>query len=329
MSAGIPPLPPRTERLGSHRRPRSLLKTVLYVFLSLLIGGAVYAGYLFYKFDSLLDHVSSGKSGNTAAKQSASVKPMAFLLLGLDTRQQTGSLNTDVIMVATLNPIKQTAAIISIPRDTYFKPEGYRARKINSFYSVALREDKDKADDLLKSMIGDYLGIPIDYMAVVNFKTFEDIVDKFGGIRVDVDMDMRYVDHADGTDINLHQGSQVLNGKQALDFVRYRKSNMGTAGSSDFQRNERQQKVVSAIVDKFKTLEGALKLGGVLDGLRENVKTDIPKTEMEQFIKTYFGINNERIQYYHLEGSWQSPYTYLDTASLEKAKSMLREQLNP
>lgn len=328
MSTGIPPLPSRAESRGQHKRSRPLLKALGYLFLSLVIVGAAYAGYLFFKFDSLLDHVSSGKTDKAVEARPASVKPMAILLLGLDTREQTGSLNTDVIMVAALNPVRKTAAIISIPRDTYFKPEGYRVRKINSFYSVALKEDKDNANVLLKTMFGAYLGIPIDYTAVVNFKTFEDIVDNFGGIQVDVDMDMRYVDHADGTDINLHKGVQVLNGKQALDFVRYRKSNMGTAPSNDFQRNDRQQKVISAIVDKFKSLDGALKLGRVLDGMGENIKTDISKTQLQQFIKTYFGINNEQIQYYHLEGSWKSPYTYLDEASLEKAKSLLREQLN-
>ena len=102
----------------------------------------------------------------------------------------------------------------------------------------------------------EFFDVPIDYVVEIDFKAFEDIIDAFGGITVDVDMDMRYVDPTDGTNINLKKGRQLLDGKQALDFVRYRKSNDGTAESSDFERNMRQQQVISALVAKIKSIDG-------------------------------------------------------------------------
>ncbi len=303
------------------------MKFVLAFLLIVLLGGGSYAGYLyFFKFDNMLNQMTVPAA--QAAVKPVKSKPVSILLLGLDTRQQTGSLNTDVIMVASFNPKTKSATLVSIPRDTFFKPQGYLARKINAFYSVVMREDKEQALDKMQAFISDYLGIPVDNTIVIDFQTFRDVIDALGGIDVYVDMDMRYVDHADGTDINLKKGQQVLNGKQALDFVRYRKSNMGTGPSSDFDRNQRQQRVLAAIVDKMKSLGGLMKLGEIFDALGNNIKTDIPKSQVKQMLATYIGIDNSRIDYIPLEGDWKSPYTYIHPDSLEKAKKALHDELN-
>ncbi|HEX7056968.1 MAG TPA: LCP family protein [Bacilli bacterium] len=292
------------------------------------LAGAGYAGYLYLKFDNALENAKlPGTPAEVPKPEAAAHKPITILLLGLDTRAQTGTLNTDVIMTATFNPQTKSATIVSIPRDTYFQPEGYRARKINAFYSVAVRADKEHAPEQMKTWIGDFLGVTIDYVAIVDFKTFEDVIDAFGGIDVDVDMDMRYVDHADGTDINLRKGFQHLNGEQALDFVRYRKSNMGTGPSSDFDRNRRQQQVLAAIVGKLKSIGGVLKLGEIFTAIGSNIKTDMPKKQVQNFLKTYIGIKNDHIRYIPLDGKWVSPYTELNPETLNMAKSALQEEL--
>src|SRR5690606_37561279 len=124
-----------------------------------------------------------------------------------------------------------------------------KARKANSFYAYVYKKDNLlESYKQLKEVYGKFLGIPIDYVLVVNFNTLEAIVDELGGIHVDVDQNMKYVDPTDGTNINLTAGPQTLSGKEALDFVRYRHSNRGeTPESSDFARNKRQQVVISAI----------------------------------------------------------------------------------
>jgi anionic cell wall polymer biosynthesis LytR-Cps2A-Psr (LCP) family protein len=140
---------------------------------------------------------------------------------------------------------------------------------------------------------------------------------------------MRYVDHADGTNINLKKGEQTLTGQQALDFVRYRKSNDGTRQSSDFERNDRQSRVLGAILDKLKSLDGVARLGNVIAAVGGNMRTDIPEAQIQNLMKTYFGLSRDHVRFIALEGTWRSPYVYLDDAKLEEAKLALKEELAP
>lgn len=176
-------------------------------------------------------------------------------------------------------------------------------------------------------MLGKFFGVDLKYTAVVNFKGFEDVVDALGGIEVNVDMDMRYVDNYDGTNINLKKGFQKLDGDQALDFVRYRKSNDGKNMSSDFDRNKRESEVVAKIVDKMKSLSGITKMGEVIDAVGDNMEIDMPPKEIQNLMKTYFGISSSDVQFIPLEGVWKSPYVYLDEAKLSEARAALQAKM--
>ncbi|MNC25062.1 putative transcriptional regulator YwtF [compost metagenome] len=167
----------------------------------------------------------------------------------------------------------------------------------------------------------------MDYMATVNFQGFRDIVDAVGGVKVEVDMNMRYIDKADGTNINLTEGLQTLDGKKALDFVRYRKSNNGTAESSDQERNARQQMVVAELIHKLKTPAGVLAAGDLMEALGEHLTTDIPVGQLKTMIRTYIGIDKDKMEYIHLEGEWKSPYVYISDKEWKMATDHLKQQL--
>lgn len=111
-----------------------------------------------------------------------------------------------------------------------------------------------------------------------------------------------------------------------MDFVRYRMSNRGTESTSDLQRNERQQQVIAAIVDKigFSTV---LKMDGIFNSIGNNVKSDIPKTQLNSFISTYVRISNDNIHYVPLDGEWRSPFVYLFEPGFEQAKKRLQQEL--
>lgn len=309
------------------RNPRRFLYWLFSIVLAASLATGGYTAYLYVlKFDSFLTKIGTDES--VPSEMSAKVKPLTILLLGLDNRPETGSLNTDVIMIASLNPTTKSATVVSIPRDTYIKPTlGQKGNKANAFYANYFVDNPDKVQGEIKAFFGKVMDIPIDYVVTVNFKAFQDVVDAVGGITVDVDMDMRYVDEYDGTNINLKKGVQKLDGKRALDFVRYRKSNMGTEDSSDMQRNERQQKVVAELLDKLKSATGLAKLGDILDAVGNNMNSDIPKEQMKDFITTYMGIDKDKIQYIHLEGEWESPYIEVGAEDWDKAKSALQQML--
>lgn len=326
------PLPPRIKgKKAKKLRKKSspLRKVLLGLLLVFLLAGGVTLGYYYLKFEDVVGEISVGVDVVVPKKDLASQKPLSILLLGTDARQGLGLMNTDVIMVFALNPDRKTATVVSIPRDTYIDPTGWVPRKANGFYSAAYRDNKETVLDEVKNIFGEKLSIPIDYASVVDFKTFEDMIDALGGLEIDVDKNMCYRDNADGTFINLKAGPQHLDGKNALDFVRYRQSNCGTPASSDFERNERQQQVIARIVDKVKSPTIILRGGGVLDAIADNVQTDIPETQIKSLIKTYAGISNDNIKYIPLEGVWWSPYIYLDEEGFNDAVSRLQAELDP
>ncbi|GGG10424.1 LCP family protein [Paenibacillus abyssi] len=308
--------------------------------LIVLLAVAGYLGYLVLKTKDTFQMIGNENAVEVPEEQSAKNKPVTVLLLGMDSRANGGGLNTDVIKIAALNPNSKTSTIVSVPRDSKIELDGYRSHKANAyyaiFYSQAIGEkmSKDEANAHARretrEMFSQYFGIPIDYTVVVNFNALTDTVNALGGIDVNVDMDMRYVDSADGTDINLKAGQQKLDGKNALDYVRYRKSKPGegqTKESSDFERNKRQTQVIGAIVDKMTSLGGVTRMGNVIDAVGANMKTDIHPKEIETMLTTYFGMKSSSIESIPLDGEWRSPYVQLDGAKLDEARNALKAKL--
>ncbi len=297
------------------------------VSLALILIVAGFAGYLYFKFDNMIGNF--GTDVDVPEGESASVKPKTILFLGSDYREAHRSYNTDVIIVATINPDQDRATLVSIPRDTYMKPEGFSGGKANSYYARIISDRKTGYEPELKKVYSDYLGVPIDYAFVFNFNAFSQAIDELGGIDVNVDMDMRYVDNADGTNIDLQAGPQTLNGKQALDYVRYRQSNRGTGASSDIERNVRQEEVIAATLDQIKSFGGVLSLGGVFDALGDNIVSDIPSSEIKVMMRKYASLNRSNIKFIHLDGKWQSPYIYVNDEDVKKAGAELNMLLKP
>jgi polyisoprenyl-teichoic acid--peptidoglycan teichoic acid transferase len=324
------PLPPRS-KARQERKPRTLLKVIIWIIVIIIIGilaaGGWYLNGLYQHVDQAIN--SMGTQEKVAPQQSAKIKPLTFLLLGKDTRKQTGSLNTDVIMVASLNPENDSATVVSIPRDTMIKLNGYRTNKANAYYANFYIADKASAMKETKELFGKYLDVTIDYTAIINFQGFVDVVDHLGPLSIDVDQNMCYRDHFDGTNIQLKQGLQSLNGDKTLDFVRYRHSNCNpeTPESSDIERNLRQKEVLNQLFDKMKSLNVLTKIGPMITSVGRNVETDIPSEQIKQLIQTYIGIDRDKIKYIHLQGTWQSPYIVLTSEELTEAKLALKEQL--
>ncbi|WP_240414870.1 LCP family protein [Paenibacillus periandrae] len=288
----------------------------------------LYTYSIYSQAEKAIDKMSAPVPVVVPVKESAKVKPLTLLLMGIDYRPETGSLNSDVIMVVTLNPDKKSATLVSLPRDLQLDPEGLEARKANYYYPHFMLKDKETAFANTKQIFSDLLGIPIDYAVTVDFDGFRKVVDLMGGLTIDVDMNMRYVDDEDGTDINLKKGTALLNGKQVLDFVRYRKSNRNTEESSDLERNLRQQQVLNELLTSLKSVDGVTKLGSIIGTLGDHIRTDVPASQLRDFISTYYDISPENVEYIPLDGEWVSPYIVVSDEVLNKARYALKLQLN-
>ncbi|UQZ83751.1 Putative transcriptional regulator YvhJ [Paenibacillus konkukensis] len=306
-----------------------MYKKIVKIALSCLLVGVatvgVYAAVLYKDASEVIDKI--GTPEPVAEAQSAKVKPLTFLLMGIDHRENAGGLNSDVIMVVTVNPNDQSAALVSIPRDMELGPEGLPERKANYYYPYFYNLNKDTAFDNTKQLFGDLLDVPIDYAATIDFDGFRQTVDILGGLTINVDMDMRYVDDEDGTNINLKKGIAKLDGKQVLDFVRYRKSNRDTQESSDFERNQRQQQVMGEMLGALKSAGGISKLSQIIETLGNHLRTDVPAVQIRDLISTYFHMDPSKISYMNLEGEWVSPYVIVKDEDIEKASMLLKQQL--
>ncbi|MBD2870148.1 LCP family protein [Paenibacillus arenilitoris] len=320
------------------RKKRSFFKIFFITVFGILLITAGFLAYLVLKVDDAVGQIGvENPEVVIPPEESVKAKSVALVLMGLDSRSHGGGLNTDVMMVAAFNPNTKSATVVSIPRDSLIDVEGYRERKANSFYadfySMALNDGLKKeaayadAKQEVRTVMSKLFGIDVKYAGVINFQGFSDVVDALGGVEVNVDMRMKYKDSADGTNIDLEKGLQVLDGDQALDFVRYRKSNDGSNMSSDFDRNRRQSEVIGALTDKMKSLSGVSKLGGVIEAVGNNLTMDMPSDEIRSMMAKYFGMGKSDINFIALEGSWRSPYVYLDDTKLEEAKAALQAKM--
>lgn len=330
---------PRAIRKKTGKKPKLFLRILGFILLLIVLITTAYAGYINYKLDGMLNKVSIAKSPQSGETSSAPValdKPITILMMGMDTRKQTNTLNTDVIMVAVLNPKTRSASVLSIPRDTYIRLKGFPRGKANALYGHGeierIRAERDHetitvdGPSYAKEAFGKFLDLPIDYYVTVDFDGFRGVIDALDGIEVNVDQDMRYVDDADGTNINLRKGLQVLDGKNALDFVRFRKSNRGGPQSNDIERNARQQLVLTAVLDKMKSFDGLMKLGQMIDVAGDHLRTDVPSEQIKALFKTYSTVDRNNIHFMAIKGEWKSPYIIVDSGELNKKKAALEAE---
>ncbi|SMF86597.1 transcriptional attenuator, LytR family [Paenibacillus uliginis N3/975] len=308
---------------------RKVMMIIYLVIIALILGVGIYVGYIYYKADAAIQRVAAPKLADDPIGnvKKESIQPMTFLLAGVDSRDGAdGVMNTDVLMLVSFNPQTHSASMLSLPRDLLLKPKSLPSRKSNYYYAYYYIKDKSEAIPNTKRFFSDLLGFPIDHMVVLNFDALRQTVDALGGLEIDVDMDMKYNDSADGTHIDLKKGLQTLNGQQVLDFVRYRKSNQGTRESSDFARNDRQQQVIKQIIEKLGDFQGISQWGNVLDIIGENVKSDIPESDLQQWVYNFPKIKPNHIRSLQLESSWKSPYVYVKKEDLQQALATLRDE---
>lgn len=192
-----------------------------------------------------------------------------ILVLGSDKRPQDPAGNADVLIVASLDDDHRRVELLSIPRDTQVPfPDG-RYRKINE----ALANGGPEETCMLVERL---IGLPIDHYAIVRFDALVHMVDRIGGLDIDVPRDMYYRtgDKVYGI-IHLHKGRHHLNGEQALQFVRYRHDALGDIG-----RTERQQAFLVALKDQLLRPQTLTRLPGVVMDAWKMIDTDMSLGEM-------------------------------------------------
>lgn len=189
-----------------------------------------------------------------------------FLIIGSDGNEY----NADVCMICSLNKVDKRIYLTSVMRDSYtYIPTSSENKfaKINSAYGIG------GAEKLIETVQNDFK-IKIDHYASVNFTTFVQIVDVMGGIRLDVP---QYVAEALGSGFPYGTGV-LLNGEQALSFVRIRKSD----ADGDVSRTGRQRQFITAVVNRSREVKLS-QLVSVFKIILQYVKTDCKLTELVRY----------------------------------------------
>lgn len=260
-------IPPRR---NSRRERRKKNRVWPWVLLVLCFIAAAAAGALFAS-NSLLDRNGSlAEDGLMTAKDKSTI-----MIMGVDTREDDVG-RSDTLMLATIDPKKDQAALLSIPRDTRVKIKGHGFDKINAAYAYG-------GERLTQSTVENFLGVNVDHYIVINTHAFQKIIDALGGIDINVEKRMYYEDPWDddgGLLIDLQPGMQHMDGKTAVTYVRYRDQ------EGDIGRIKRQQKFVAACMDKLTSPSIIPKLPAVIREVINSVKTDLSVRQLLEFAGT-------------------------------------------
>lgn len=208
------------------------------------------------------------------------------LLMGIDEAR------SDTMIVASYNKENQRITLLSIPRDTRVEIPGYGFDKINAAAA------KKEGTALAMQTVGNMLGIPIHHYVKVTFKGAERIIDILGGVSVKVPPGMDYDDPAQNLSIHLKPGVQVLNGKDAVKFARFRSG----YPDQDLGRIKAQQELIKAFIDKLTSPKVLPKIFNIADAMSKCIKTNLENEDIAQYALNVKDIKMENIKFYTLPG---------------------------
>lgn len=232
-------------------------------------------------------------------------------------------MRTDTIMIARLNTQDQTAALLSIPRDTLISGN-YTVPKINSVFGA--NGGGASGMEALAERLKQLLGFEVDGYVLVNLDGFIELVDLVGGVEFDVPMDMDYEDSSQDLYIHLKKGVQTLDGQQAMQLVRYRKG----YATQDIQRTQTQQAFLKVLAKKCLSVVNLTKLGSMSKIFLENVTTDLTIGNIVYFGQELLKCDFDNMYTHTLQGEavWvkdASCYAIYKNATLE----VVNEYFNP
>ncbi|AJG57376.1 MULTISPECIES: LytR family transcriptional regulator [Bacillus] len=298
---------------------KKILFWILGIIGFLVIAGGAYVYYVYSNVSNTLDAVHKPLDRDKSDKRSEKVdvsdkKPISILMMGVDQRGEDQG-RSDSLMLFTLNPVKKSMKITSIPRDSYTEIIGKGKKdKINHAYAFG-------GVDMSVKTVENFLNVPVDHYIEVNMEGFRDIVDAVGGVDVNNDLDFKQ------EDLQFAKGNIHLNGAEALKYTRARYNDP----RGDFGRQMRQRQVIQAVIKKGASVSSLASYGDVLKAIEKNVKTSLTQDQMFDIQKNYKDCmqNSEEIQipgdgHKAADGIW---YYYVPDAAKQDITNKLRAHL--
>ena len=260
-----------------HKKKKSIGRTILTTFGFLLLFLATVGltiGFLTVRPPDISDNKQSAEQTEIKGEKRTAGR-YSVLVVGTD----DAGLNTDTIMVASLDSKHNVASVMSIPRDTMSNVTR-NVKKINAAYAAGAKDGVGNIDNLKKE-VSYLMGFPVDNYVIIDLTAFEELIEAIGGVTIDVPQDMHYDDPYQDLHIHIEKGLQTLNGKDAIGFVRYRKG----YAQGDLGRVQAQQMFIQALAEQVATPATVTKLPQLTDIVLDNMRTDLTYGELVWFVK--------------------------------------------
>jgi polyisoprenyl-teichoic acid--peptidoglycan teichoic acid transferase len=295
---------------------RFLLASVLIVGVS---ATATATGVLLY-IDSIAQALGhNDRLHNKLQRALAEVesgKPENILILGSDKRageefeEDPGRSDTTILL--RIDPEDDTISVMSIPRDLKVEIPEYGTGKFNEAYSYG-------GPKLTLQVVKELTGLRINHVVNVDFLGFVRAVDAIGCVYTDVDR--RYYHSNVGlppseqySEINIQPGYQLLCGKKALQYVRFRHTD------TDIVRSARQQSFISDARQQISVKDLVFDQRNLIDIFTEYTTSDISdgKTMLE-VLKLFIAARNAPIKQVHFPAELGPSYVYSNETWIHEA----------
>ena len=201
-----------------------------------------------------------------------------ILLVGRDADAGNGT-RSDTMLLCSFNKRDDTITLTSFLRDLYVKIPGHHKDRINAAYACG-------GIELLDETLLENFGVEVDGNVEVDFSDFREIIDLMGGVTMELTAAEARVINDHVRDKEVTEGTHLLDGRQALAYVRNRKDADG-----DFSRTNRQRKLLRAMAQAYKSKKLTQMLG-LMEDILPMISTDISAIELTNYAWTLFPMLN-------------------------------------
>ncbi|QFG26489.1 LCP family protein [Actinomadura sp. WMMB 499] len=237
----------------------------------------------------------------------AGVPRLNVLLLGGDADVGRPGVRTDSMTLASVDTATGDTVLLSLPRNLQHVPVWSGGERVpypadgllNSVYEEGTahpgllapdgRTVRDPGAELLKRTVSHILGMPVPYYVMVDMRSFRQIVDAVGGVRVCVDKAIPVPRSQIPAGV-LPPGCRTLTGREALWYGRSR------TGSSDYVRMGRQKCLLWALARQASPLTVLRSFERLTEVFTESVGTDVPRRLLPALVDLAAGIRDAEVR---------------------------------
>jgi len=288
---------------------KGLLKIIVFLGVAILVwyfGSIAYQKLTFGDIPSKInrEEVQAANLGENNKIKPAVDNELLFLLAGTDQNSgdSNGHTRSDTMMLIKIDFKDGNVDILSLPRDTRVPVNG-KKDKLNHAASYG-------GIELTMKTIRDWLDIDLDYYMRVNFESTVQLVDLIGGVEIDVpEVVANGINNNPGVHngVKIKAGLQRLDGKQALEFVRFRKG----YATGDYGRVEAQQKFMTALIKELFKPKNILNFPNFIDLAIKDTDTNISKLYLLSKISSAAKFDSDNIDRHIIPGDGE----YIDNVS--------------